>query len=162
MPSKYRNVTSAYLHRFARGGLLLDAGEGTLGQLCRRYGREGTDSVLRGLRAIWISHIHADHHAGLPRLLTARRRLLGGAAAPPLPILGPRPLRRFLELYDARVERLSHVFVDASLALGGGKAPAPFGADGASAVAALNEAVSALGLSQLTTVEVRSHPSFFN
>jgi ribonuclease Z len=35
-PSKYRNVTSIYINLFSKGGLLLDCGEGTLGQLKRR------------------------------------------------------------------------------------------------------------------------------
>lgn len=34
-PSKYRNVTSIYLDFYKRGGLLLDCGEGTLGQFIR-------------------------------------------------------------------------------------------------------------------------------
>ena len=36
-PSKYRNVTSIYLDFYERGGLLLDCGEASLGQLIR-YG----------------------------------------------------------------------------------------------------------------------------
>lgn len=35
-PSKYRNVSSIYLNLFSKGSLLLDCGEGTLGQLKRR------------------------------------------------------------------------------------------------------------------------------
>lgn len=35
-PSKYRNVSSVYVNLFSRGSLLLDCGEGTLGQLTRR------------------------------------------------------------------------------------------------------------------------------
>lgn len=35
-PSKYRNVTSIYINLFSKGSLLLDCGEGTLGQLKRR------------------------------------------------------------------------------------------------------------------------------
>ncbi|KAJ1394656.1 tRNase Z endonuclease, partial [Sesbania bispinosa] len=34
-PSKYRNVSSIYINLFSKGGLLLDCGEGTLGQLKR-------------------------------------------------------------------------------------------------------------------------------
>jgi hypothetical protein len=34
-PSKYRNVTSIYLDFGARGGMLVDCGEGTWGQLVR-------------------------------------------------------------------------------------------------------------------------------
>lgn len=36
VPSKFRNVTAIYLDRFALGGMLLDCGEDTLGQLKRR------------------------------------------------------------------------------------------------------------------------------
>ena len=61
------------------------AGEGSYGQLVRRYGAEGAADVVRRLQCVWISHIHADHHAGLPRLLALRQRLLGDAA-PPLPV----------------------------------------------------------------------------
>lgn len=35
-PSKYRNVSSIYVSLFSKGSLLLDCGEGTLGQLKRR------------------------------------------------------------------------------------------------------------------------------
>ena len=35
-PSKYRNVSSVYINLYAQGGILLDCGEGTLGQLKRR------------------------------------------------------------------------------------------------------------------------------
>lgn len=67
VPSKYRNVTATYLHMFAHGGMLLDCGEGTYGQLRRRYGAAGANRIITGLKCVWISHIHADHHAGLGR-----------------------------------------------------------------------------------------------
>lgn len=35
-PSKYRNVSSVFINLFSKGSLLLDCGEGTLGQLKRR------------------------------------------------------------------------------------------------------------------------------
>lgn len=57
-----------------------------------RFGAE-YESVVVGLKAVWISHIHADHHVGLPRLLNVRQQLMG-PDAPPLLVLGPRPLRR--------------------------------------------------------------------
>ena len=88
-PSKYRNVTGTLLRLRKRsggsspsppllprpaGGLLLDCGEGSLGQLTRAFGRKGALDAVSSLELIWISHIHADHHAGLPRLLMARAR----------------------------------------------------------------------------------------
>lgn len=41
--------------------LLLDCGEGTFGQLCHQYGN-GVDEMLAKLSAVFVSHIHADHH----------------------------------------------------------------------------------------------------
>lgn len=43
--------------------LLLDVGEGTLGQIIRFYGDEA-ENVIKSLKAIFISHLHADHHIG--------------------------------------------------------------------------------------------------
>ena len=47
----------------ATAGVLLDAGEGCLGALRRRYG-EKTEDMICGLELVWISHMHADHHCG--------------------------------------------------------------------------------------------------
>ncbi|CAN0241140.1 unnamed protein product, partial [Hapterophycus canaliculatus] len=93
---------------FAGGSILLDAGEGSFGQLWRMFGESssshGRDSrssgsggsgedggintraqqMLRDLSAVWISHPHADHHLGLVRILSERNKLLrgvGGAGA---------------------------------------------------------------------------------
>eukprot|EP00302_Diacronema_sp_CCMP2436_P018831 CAMPEP_0179979728 /NCGR_PEP_ID=MMETSP0983-20121128/41521_1 /TAXON_ID=483367 /ORGANISM="non described non described, Strain CCMP 2436" /LENGTH=1012 /DNA_ID=CAMNT_0021897549 /DNA_START=28 /DNA_END=3065 /DNA_ORIENTATION=- len=74
MPSKYRNVSATLLHLPAGGCVLLDCGEGTLGQLRRRYGLEGAANVLARVRCFWVSHAHADHHLGLPSLLVERAR----------------------------------------------------------------------------------------
>ncbi|KDN37931.1 hypothetical protein K437DRAFT_31797 [Tilletiaria anomala UBC 951] len=73
-PSKYRNVSGTLISAPDCGNILLDAGESTYGQLCRHFG-DKIDNVLRDLKVIFISHIHADHHLGLTRLLNARERL---------------------------------------------------------------------------------------
>ncbi|PPR80217.1 hypothetical protein GOBAR_AA40497 [Gossypium barbadense] len=110
-PSKYRNVTAIYFNLFSNGSLLLDCGEGTLAQLKRRYGMEGAESAVRNLACIWISHIHADHHVGLVRVLTLRRDLLKGVSHDPLIVLGPSQLKRFLDAYQ-RLEDLDMQFLD--------------------------------------------------
>ncbi|KAM7254519.1 hypothetical protein ACFE04_003899 [Oxalis oulophora] len=110
-PSKYRNVSSIFINLFAKGSLLLDCGEGSLGQLKRRYGVEGADDAVRNLRCVWISHIHADHHAGLARILTHRRNLLKEIPHNPLIVVGPRQLKRFLDAYQ-RLEDLNMQFLD--------------------------------------------------
>lgn len=110
-PSKYRNVSSIFINLFSKGSLLLDCGEGTLGQLKRRFGVEGADEAVRRLRCIWISHIHADHHTGLARILALRRNLLKEAAHEPLLVIGPRQLKRFLDAYQI-LEDLDMEFLD--------------------------------------------------
>ncbi|EXJ61806.1 hypothetical protein A1O7_02236 [Cladophialophora yegresii CBS 114405] len=80
-PSKYRNV-SAVLLRMPQGmgNYLFDCGEGTLGQLKRLYDAQQLDDVLFNLRAIWISHLHADHHLGTLSVLKAVHKTVGRLA----------------------------------------------------------------------------------
>ncbi|OIT32048.1 PREDICTED: zinc phosphodiesterase ELAC protein 2-like [Nicotiana attenuata] len=110
-PSKYRNVSSIFINLFSKGSILLDCGEGTLGQLKRRFGVEGADEAVKGLRSIWISHIHADHHAGLTRILTLRRDLLNETPHEPLIVVGPQKLEIFLDWYQM-LEDLDMQFLD--------------------------------------------------
>ncbi|KAJ8465332.1 hypothetical protein OPV22_027884 [Ensete ventricosum] len=110
-PSKYRNVSSIFVNLFSRGSLLLDCGEGTLGQLKRRFGIKGADDAVKCLKCIWISHIHADHHTGLARILALRCQLLKDIPHKPLLVIGPRPLKRFLDAYS-KLEDLDMQFLD--------------------------------------------------
>lgn len=53
--------------------VLLDAGEGTLGQLRQMYGTGKTlESILRNLKIFFVSHIHGDHCMGVAKVLRAR------------------------------------------------------------------------------------------
>lgn len=92
IPSKYRNVTGQFFHpgyeseaglqhmHHPVGGVMLDAGEGTYGQLCLRYGglsrpaHEIVAGLVADLKAVWISHIHADHHLGLLSILSVYKQ----------------------------------------------------------------------------------------
>ncbi|KAK0124389.1 hypothetical protein ONS95_009351 [Cadophora gregata] len=68
LPSKYRNVSATLLRVPGYGSYLFDCGENTFGQLSRVFGDE-TPEILRELKAIWISHLHADHHLGTVRII---------------------------------------------------------------------------------------------
>lgn len=70
LPSKYRNVSATIVRVPGYGNYLFDCGENTLGQLKRVFGSEVSD-VLRNLKAIWISHLHADHHLGTVSVIKA-------------------------------------------------------------------------------------------
>lgn len=66
---------------------------------------------MRSLRCIWISHIHADHHTGLARILALRRDLLREVPHKPVLVIGPRQLKRYLDGYQ-RLEDLDMQFLD--------------------------------------------------
>lgn len=71
LPSKYRNVSATMVRVPGYGSYLFDCGENTLGQLRRMYGYDGANEILRDLKVIWISHLHADHHLGTASLIKA-------------------------------------------------------------------------------------------
>jgi ribonuclease Z len=161
IPSKYRNVTGLLYDRPGKGvSMMADCGEGSLGQLYRRYGAEKAEVIIRRLSLVWISHIHADHHVGLPALLAARTRLLGPDCAPLL-VIGPRPLRRALGSYAA-LEPMRFRFVEAAHTTEEANAAAAAGAlneDNEPVVpadvhAAIEEGKKAFGLSKLESVRV--------
>lgn len=131
MPAKYRNVSGIFfdsnLSDNKAGSMFVDCGEGSYGQLVRLYGVEGAKERLRKLKTVWISHIHADHHVGLPTVLVERRKAIlehqlsmgkqsedeqqDSATIPPLLVIGPAPLRRFLNAFS-QVEPLEFEFLD--------------------------------------------------
>ncbi|OAA56483.1 hypothetical protein ISF_07551 [Cordyceps fumosorosea ARSEF 2679] len=71
VPNKHRNVSATLIRVPGIGTYLLDCGEGTLGQIRRLLGREGAAELLRDLRCIVVSHLHADHHMGVATVVKA-------------------------------------------------------------------------------------------
>lgn len=78
--------------------------------MCRRFGVDDAKRRVKELRAVWISHRHADHHVGVSRVLSLRRQLLP-ADSPPLPVFGPPPLRRVLSACN-KLESLHYTWID--------------------------------------------------
>jgi ribonuclease BN (tRNA processing enzyme) len=74
--SPERNVPGFLIH-YSNGFVLLDPGEGTLGQIRRRYGRSNTAIILEHLQMVWVSHTHHDHVGGLRTILEERARVTG-------------------------------------------------------------------------------------
>jgi ribonuclease Z len=73
LPSKYRNVSATLLRTEEYGNFLFDCGENTLGQLRRVFDPPTLRHVLRNLRFIWLSHLHADHHLGTISVLNSQK-----------------------------------------------------------------------------------------
>lgn len=105
IPSKYRNVSGIYVNTNRGESFLLDAGEGTVGQIYRVYGDEYLN-VLNNLNVAFISHIHADHHLGLINVLTKR-----SPDRPPLAVVGPSVLGYWLNEYK-EIQHINFVFMD--------------------------------------------------
>ncbi|GMF34828.1 unnamed protein product [Phytophthora fragariaefolia] len=106
IPSKYRNVTGMYLELPAPNsdtwaGMMLDCGEGSLGQMYRYAGGDSKrlQELVDRLKCVWISHNHADHHLGLLRLLSHRA---SDAETEPLLVIGPTALRFWLDEYSVQ------------------------------------------------------------
>lgn len=99
MPSKYRNVSGTLIRVPGIGNYLLDAGEATIGQIRRLFDPEDVADTLRNLRCIVISHLHADHHMGVPSVIKAwyEQALLDGRNDATLAISCIQRYRHFLE-----------------------------------------------------------------
>ncbi|KAF6298454.1 elaC ribonuclease Z 2 [Rhinolophus ferrumequinum] len=109
IPMKIRNVSSTLINISSDKSLLLDCGEGTFGQLCRHYG-DHVDRVLGTLAAVFVSHLHADHHTGLLNILLQRERALASLGKPfhPLLVVAPTQLKPWLQQYHNQCQPLLH------------------------------------------------------
>ncbi|XP_056405426.1 zinc phosphodiesterase ELAC protein 2 [Hyla sarda] len=109
IPMKTRNVSGTLVHVSPSALMLLDCGEGTFGQLHRHYG-DAVDDVLSRLSAVFISHIHADHHTGLLRVVLERERALASLGKPfsPVLVIGPTTLMTWLNQYNDHCQQILH------------------------------------------------------
>lgn len=83
--------------------ILLDCGDGIGPQLHRFYGEE-TAEVVRRIRGVYVSHMHLDHHIGLPELLCMRKKYLPSEREP-LYLLSPAGfLRSWLFFYSNHID----------------------------------------------------------
>lgn len=102
IPNKTRNVSANLVHIAKDNCILLDCGEGTLGQIVRFYGRDGADEVLKNMKMIYISHLHADHHLGLIDIINRRRKLTNEK----LLLLAPIQISAWLAFYNFGIEEI--------------------------------------------------------
>ncbi|CEO95515.1 unnamed protein product (mitochondrion) [Plasmodiophora brassicae] len=100
-PSKYRNSSGIDLMVPGSGRILLDCGEGVLGQIVRAF--DDLPGYLRSLRCVWISHKHADHHVGLVSLLRAHRQYADAPLLVVAPVQVRQWVRQFLSVSPDRV-----------------------------------------------------------
>ncbi|XP_033040396.1 zinc phosphodiesterase ELAC protein 2 isoform X3 [Trachypithecus francoisi] len=109
VPMKIRNVSATLVNISPDTSLLLDCGEGTFGQLYRHYGDQ-VDRVLGSLAAVFVSHLHADHHTGLLNILLQREQALASLGKPlhPLLVVAPTQLKAWLQQYHNQCQEVLH------------------------------------------------------
>ncbi|AFN83131.1 ribonuclease Z [Encephalitozoon romaleae SJ-2008] len=88
IPSKYRNVSSI-LYESHDAAIMLDCGEDTLFQIHRAY---GGFNVLKKLKAIFVSHSHADHVLGITSALKK--------ISHKIKIFAPAAIKPFVKSFD--------------------------------------------------------------
>lgn len=151
IPNKTRNTSSILMHTSEDDCILLDCGEGTYGQLVRFYGPEAVDAVLGKLRAVFISHLHADHHIGLVGLLKGRKRALPQS---PIFLIAPKQIVSWLKLYHYCFEPVLQEFVliaNGDLHMGRQNVEADL----------YSQLLASLHMSDISTVPVKHCPNAF-
>ncbi|XP_014248785.1 ribonuclease Z, mitochondrial [Cimex lectularius] len=103
IPNKVRNTSAILLNVSDNSSILLDCGEGTYGQLVRYFGPEEVEKVLNHIKAVYVSHLHADHHIGLIGLLKAIQKL---DPLKKIYLLAPKQIMHWLNLYDTYFESI--------------------------------------------------------
>jgi ribonuclease Z len=109
IPCKHRNVTGMFLRQNSGRGILLDVGEGTVGQLLRTQQLSSSAKLFQSIKAVWLSHPHADHHLGVLRLLHEKKKHLPTDG--PVILIGPTPLFDFLDEYSKQDSSIENSFV---------------------------------------------------
>lgn len=119
VPCKHRNVTGIYLRMNNGNSILLDVGEGTFGQLLRSWkstlSSNQTSAVeeyrtrLSGIKAVFITHPHADHHLGLLRLLSERAAICG--PTDPVVLMAPHDMFDFLHEFRSVAPEINGSYI---------------------------------------------------
>ena len=71
-PTTYRGPSAILLFNNDHG-LLMDAAEGSYGQICDHFKtKEAIDEVLLNTQFVFITHIHGDHQLGILKFMSER------------------------------------------------------------------------------------------
>ncbi|XP_014205662.1 ribonuclease Z, mitochondrial-like [Copidosoma floridanum] len=102
IPNKIRNVTGILFEIDEERSMLLDCGESTFHQIVRLLGETQANKVLRSLKAIYVSHLHADHHLGLIGILEEKKMVTNN----PIFLIMPQQLMPFVHYYSTRCNKI--------------------------------------------------------
>lgn len=86
-----------------RSSILMDCGEGTCAQIYRLYGN-AAHYIFQKIKGVFISHLHADHFAGLSELMRLRKKYLNPDRKPLIVLCPKADLKSWLFFYDNTIE----------------------------------------------------------
>jgi len=105
IPGKIRNSSCILISIDKDTLIMLDCGEGSFGQFYRYFG-DKCEEMLRKLKLVFLSHLHADHQIGIISFLVARKDL----NLDPLIVLGPTSVIEWLKNYSQVFEPIDHLY----------------------------------------------------
>ncbi|KAL4241000.1 Zinc phosphodiesterase ELAC protein 2 [Mactra antiquata] len=84
--------------------MIMDCGEGSLLQMFMLFGKEKTEHILSNLKAVFVSHLHFDHHGGLFSIAEERERVIREQGRKDrLLVLAPVILKKWDYFYSRKV-----------------------------------------------------------
>ncbi|XP_052266326.1 zinc phosphodiesterase ELAC protein 2-like isoform X2 [Dreissena polymorpha] len=107
-PNLIRNNSGIMLEIRKNEYMLLDPGEGTYRQMLMMFGHEETLRILAHLKAVFVSHLHFDHHGGIFTLMKCRREAVqksGGGDK--VFFLAPYKLLKWLKVFASQIMDIS-------------------------------------------------------
>ncbi|XP_052774028.1 zinc phosphodiesterase ELAC protein 2-like isoform X2 [Mya arenaria] len=102
MTSGFRNSTGILLETQKDEFMLLDCADSTYHQMLTMFGHEKTMHILCNLKAIFVSHMHLDHHGGVPTILYWQGQARKNKDK--LIVLGSPVLKKLLNLYSKHIQ----------------------------------------------------------
>ncbi|CAG5129751.1 unnamed protein product [Candidula unifasciata] len=111
-PNMMRAQSCIVVQVSKHSAVVLDCGEDSYGQLYRFFGKTKSSQILCKIKAIFISHLHADHHLGLFSLMKERKIAFDESDKPfvPLLLIAPIQMRRWMRFYHQEMEKVTHLF----------------------------------------------------
>ncbi|KAH9502503.1 hypothetical protein Btru_068854 [Bulinus truncatus] len=108
-PNRIRAQSCIVVQLSKHSVIMLDCGEDSYGQLYRFYGPSKARRILRNLKAIFISHMHGDHHLGLISLLKERKNAFTAKdrSFSPILLIAPIQMKRWLKFYHTELENIT-------------------------------------------------------
>ncbi|XP_074599765.1 ribonuclease Z [Brevipalpus obovatus] len=105
IPSKYRNSSCIMMELSEDSLFMFDCGEGSLGQILRFYGPLA-DEKIKNIKAVFLSHYHADHQIGIMSFLLYRRKL----TKQPLLLVCSSKVAKLLQKFSYECENIEDTY----------------------------------------------------